>query len=170
MRPGRVLPDAVRQSAGAFREIAPAAAVVAHRVVPSHRAALLRPAGRQNADRDPHPRHAALRFQFQLALHAVDVKEDLCNVYVVQVVTKDFRVVLLSLSLSPYILASVTLYLSSFDIHQCCFSIQFHIYRQNLKIIFDQCYILWLSLIYPCNEKKKFLLYIYIFYFDFPSF
>lgn len=73
VRPGRVLPDAVRQPTGPFWQTAPEAAFFTYRLVASHRATLLRPAGRQNAHRDTHPRHAPIRFQFQLALHAVDV-------------------------------------------------------------------------------------------------
>jgi len=73
VRPGRVLSDAVRQPTGPFRQTAPEAAFFTYRLVASHRATLLRPAGRQNAHRDTHPRHAPIRFQFQLALHAVDV-------------------------------------------------------------------------------------------------
>lgn len=73
VRPGRVLPDSVPESACPLREAPPPASITANRLVPSHRAALLRPARRQNAHRDPHPRYAPLRIQFQLALFAIHV-------------------------------------------------------------------------------------------------
>lgn len=73
MRIGRVLPDSVRQSASALWQAALEAALAAHRLVASHRAALLRAARRQDADRDAHPRHAPVRIEFQLAVHAIHV-------------------------------------------------------------------------------------------------
>lgn len=73
MRPGRVLPDAISESADEVRQAAAAAAVVEDGLVAGDRAALLRAAGWQDADRDAHQRHAAERQQLQLALHVHDV-------------------------------------------------------------------------------------------------
>jgi len=68
MRPGRVLPDPISESADEVRQAAPATAVVADGVLAGNRTAVLRAAGGQNADRDAHQGHAAERQQLQLAL------------------------------------------------------------------------------------------------------
>lgn len=73
VRLGGVLSDPVPESADKVRQIAAAIAVVAHGLVAGNRAALLRAAGRQDADRDAHQGHAAERQQLQLALHIHDV-------------------------------------------------------------------------------------------------
>lgn len=73
MRLGGVLSDPVSESADKVRQTAVAIAVVAHGLVAGNRAALLRAAGRQDADRDAHQGHAAERQQLQLALHIHDV-------------------------------------------------------------------------------------------------
>lgn len=73
MRFRGVLPDPVPESADKVRQTAVAIAVVAHGLVAGDRAALLRAAGRQDADRDTHQGHAAERQQLQLALHIHDV-------------------------------------------------------------------------------------------------
>lgn len=52
MRPGGVLPDPVSEPANEVRQAAAATAVVAYGLVAGYRAALLRAAGRQDADRD----------------------------------------------------------------------------------------------------------------------
>lgn len=52
VRPGGVLPDPVSEPANEVRQAAAATAVVAHGLVAGYRAALLRAAGRQDADRD----------------------------------------------------------------------------------------------------------------------
>lgn len=74
MRAGGVLPVAVSESADEVRQAAAATAVPAHGLVAGDRAALLRAAGGQDADRDAHQGHAAKRQQLQLALsHIHDV-------------------------------------------------------------------------------------------------
>lgn len=73
MRPGRVLSDPVPESADKVWQAAAATTVVTHGLVAGDRAALLRAAGRQDADRDAHQGHAAERQQLQLALHIHDV-------------------------------------------------------------------------------------------------
>lgn len=73
MRFRGVLPDPVPESADKVRQTAVAIAIVAHGLVAGDRAALLRAAGRQDADRDTHQGHAAERQQLQLALHIHDV-------------------------------------------------------------------------------------------------
>lgn len=74
MRAGGVLPVAVSESADEVRQAAAATAVSAHGLVAGDRAALLRAAGGQDADRDAHQGHAAERQQLQLALsHIHDV-------------------------------------------------------------------------------------------------
>lgn len=50
MRPGGVLSDPVSESADEVRQAAVAVAVVAHGLVAGNRTALLRAAGRQDAD------------------------------------------------------------------------------------------------------------------------
>lgn len=74
VRFGGILPDAVRQPASPFWQVAAATAFAPYGLVTSHRAALLRAARGQDAHRDAHQRYAPLRFQFQLALHAIHVK------------------------------------------------------------------------------------------------
>jgi len=59
VRPGRVLPDAVPESADPVWQAAAQTAVTAHGQLAGHRAALLRPTGGQDAHRDAHPGHAA---------------------------------------------------------------------------------------------------------------
>lgn len=73
VRPGGVLPYPVPQPAHQVRQAPFATTIPAHRLVPSHRAALFRAAGGQDADRDAHPRHAAERVVLQLAVHAAAV-------------------------------------------------------------------------------------------------
>lgn len=73
VRPRRILPDAVPESADPIRQAAAQAAVTAHGQLAGHRAALLRPAGGQDAHRDAHPGHAAQRQQLQLAVHKLHV-------------------------------------------------------------------------------------------------
>lgn len=73
MRPGGVLSDPVPKPADEVRQAAAAATVVAHGLVAGDRAALLRATGRQDADRDAYPGHAAERQQLQLAVHIHDV-------------------------------------------------------------------------------------------------
>jgi len=51
--------DSVSRAADALRQAATATAVVADRVGARHRTDVLRPTGRQDTDRDTHPRHAA---------------------------------------------------------------------------------------------------------------
>jgi len=73
VRAGGVLPDAVSQPADPVRQTAAQAAVPAHGQLASHRAAVLRPTGGQDAHRDAHPGHAAQRQQLQLAVHKLHV-------------------------------------------------------------------------------------------------
>ena len=61
MRPGGVLQDPVPQPAHQVRQAAAEAALPEDGVRLCDRAALLREAGGQDADRDPHPGHAAVR-------------------------------------------------------------------------------------------------------------
>jgi len=68
--------DAVPRPADALRQAAAEAAVAAHRLGARHRAALLRPTRRQDADRHAHPRHAAQRRIVQLALHVRSVEAE----------------------------------------------------------------------------------------------
>ena len=60
MRAGGVLPDPVPQPAHQVRQAAAEAALPEDGVCLCDRAALLRQAGGQDADRDPHQGHAAL--------------------------------------------------------------------------------------------------------------
>jgi len=62
--------DSVPRSTDSLRQAAPSASFPAHRVGAGYRTALLRAASRQNADRHPHPGHAAQRRLVQLAVHA----------------------------------------------------------------------------------------------------
>ena len=62
--------DAVPRAADALRQAAAAAAVATDRLGAGHRADVLRPSRRQDADRDAHPGHAAQRRLVQLAVHA----------------------------------------------------------------------------------------------------
>lgn len=73
MRSGGVLSDPIPESADEVWQAAAATAVITHGLVAGNRAALLRTAGRQDADRDAHQGHAAERQQLQLALHIYDV-------------------------------------------------------------------------------------------------
>lgn len=59
VRLGGILSDPVPESADKVWQTAAAIAVVAHGLVAGNRAALLRAAGRQDADRDAHQGHAA---------------------------------------------------------------------------------------------------------------
>lgn len=59
MRPGGVLSDPIPKSADEVWQAAAATAIVTHGLVAGNRAALLRAAGRQDADRDTHQGHAA---------------------------------------------------------------------------------------------------------------
>ena len=61
VRPGGVLQDPVSESADEIRQAAAAAALAENGVVAGDRAAVLRPAGGENADRDAHQGHAAER-------------------------------------------------------------------------------------------------------------
>ena len=70
VRPGGVRALPVPQPTHPLRQAAPAPALAQVRQRTGHRAALLRAAGRQDAHRDAHPRHAAQRGLLQLALHA----------------------------------------------------------------------------------------------------
>ena len=70
MCPGGVRAQPVPWPAQPLRQAAASAALPAHRLLSRHRAALLRSAGGEDAHRDPAARHAALRLQLQLALHA----------------------------------------------------------------------------------------------------
>lgn len=65
--------EPVPQPAKQVWETAAAPAVAPHRLLLRHRAALLRPSGGQNPHRDSDQRHAAVRQQLQLALHAPSV-------------------------------------------------------------------------------------------------
>ena len=61
---------AISRSADALRQAAAATAVAKDRVGAGHRADVLRPTRRQDADRDAHQRHAAERRLIQLAVYA----------------------------------------------------------------------------------------------------
>jgi len=54
MRPGRVLPDPISESADEVWQAAPATAIVADGVFAGNRTAVLRAIGGQDADRDAH--------------------------------------------------------------------------------------------------------------------
>ena len=73
VRAGGVRAHAVPWPADAFRQAAAAASVAAHHLGAGHRAAVLRPPRRQDADRDSHQRHAAQRRIVQLAIHVRSV-------------------------------------------------------------------------------------------------
>lgn len=73
VRPRGVLSDAVPEPTDPIRQAAAQAAVAAHRQLTGHRAALLRPAGGQDAHRDAHPGHVAQWQQLQLAVHKLHV-------------------------------------------------------------------------------------------------
>ncbi|CAD6234277.1 GSCOCG00007713001-RA-CDS [Cotesia congregata] len=60
----RVLPNTVSEPANPVRETAPETAIFKNSVIPGDRAAILRPTGRKNPDRNPDPGHAAQRQQF----------------------------------------------------------------------------------------------------------
>lgn len=77
VRPGGILPHSISEPTNPLRQAVAAAAVTAHRLQSSHRATLLRAAGRQDAHRDADPRHATQRKQLQLALHELDVTQHL---------------------------------------------------------------------------------------------
>lgn len=77
MRPGGILPHSISEPTNPLRQAVATAAVTAHRLQSSHRATLLRAAGRQDAHRDADPRHATQRKQLQLALHELDVTQHL---------------------------------------------------------------------------------------------
>lgn len=66
--------EPVPQPAKQVWEAAAALAFAPHRLFLGHRAALLCPSGGQNPHRDPDKRHAAVRQQLQLALHAHSVE------------------------------------------------------------------------------------------------
>lgn len=70
MRPGGVRKEPVPQPAEPLRTSPPPPALPAHRLLPGHRAAVLRSPGGKDAHRDTAARHAALGLQLQLALHA----------------------------------------------------------------------------------------------------
>ncbi|XP_076301055.1 COUP transcription factor 2 isoform X1 [Lasioglossum baleicum] len=91
VRPGGVLQDTVSEPADEVRQAVAAVAVAEDGVVASDRAAVLRPVGREDADRDADQGHAVERQQFQLAVHVHDVTFCLA--------TASFRVIL-SLSVS----------------------------------------------------------------------
>lgn len=59
MRPGGVLQDPVPKSADEIRQAAATIALAENGVVAGDRAAVLRPTGRENADRDADQGHAA---------------------------------------------------------------------------------------------------------------
>jgi len=67
--PRGVRPDTVPQSSDAVRQAPSPVAVAKDGLGTGDRAALLRPAGRQDAHRDPHQGHATQRRIVQLALH-----------------------------------------------------------------------------------------------------
>lgn len=75
MRSGGILPDSTLESADALRQTTPTTALSAYGQQCSHRAAVLRAIGRQNADRNFDPRYVAQWEQFQLALHELDVTQ-----------------------------------------------------------------------------------------------
>ncbi len=68
MRAGGVLQDPVPQPAHQVRQAAAEAALPEDGVRLRDRAALLREAGGQDADRDPHPGHAAVRARPELSV------------------------------------------------------------------------------------------------------
>lgn len=70
VRPGGVCKEPVPQPAKPLWTPPPTPALPAHCLIPSHRAAVFRASGRQDAHRDTASRHVALGFQLQLALHA----------------------------------------------------------------------------------------------------
>jgi len=72
---GRVRQDAVSGTTDTLRQAAAEAAIAAHDLGTSHRAAVLRAPRRQDAHRDAHPRHAAQRWLIQLAVYARSVAE-----------------------------------------------------------------------------------------------
>ena len=71
---GGVLSHAISEPTDTLREAAAAAAFLADRQLASHRAAVLRSLGWQDADRDADPRHAAEWQLLQLAIHESPVK------------------------------------------------------------------------------------------------
>lgn len=73
MRPGRVLSNAIPESADKVRQTVTPVAVAAHGQFASDRTIVLRPVGGQDAHRDAHQGHAVERQQFQLAVHKLHV-------------------------------------------------------------------------------------------------
>jgi len=69
VRARRLRPDSVPKPADSVRQAAPASSVAEDSIGAGHRTNVLRPTSRQNANRDPHQRHAAQRRLVQLALH-----------------------------------------------------------------------------------------------------
>lgn len=74
VRSGGVRAEPVSQPTQQVREAAAASAFPPHRLLLGHRAALLRASGGKDPDRDSDQRHAAVRQQLQLALHAYPVE------------------------------------------------------------------------------------------------
>ena len=71
-----ILPDSIPEPAHTFRTSPSTTSLPSHRLLLRHRAALLRPVGRQNPDRDPHPGHAPLRHDGQRVPVAVRIHDD----------------------------------------------------------------------------------------------
>ena len=83
MRSRRILPNSLPEPADPIRPTPSPTSVPQDRLVRRHRAALLRPAGRQDSDRDSHPGHVAFRNSGQrfpvavgIAVYVVDVGVD----------------------------------------------------------------------------------------------
>lgn len=76
MRPRGVLPESVPQPAHQVRQAAAQTAFPADGQLTSHRTALLRATGRQDAHRDTHQGHATLRELVLMALHGDHVTYD----------------------------------------------------------------------------------------------
>lgn len=71
VRPGGVLPLPVPEPADQVRQAPPEAAQPEDGQLGGHRAAVLRPACREDADRDPHQGHAAQRQLLLVAVHVI---------------------------------------------------------------------------------------------------
>ncbi|KAG6446059.1 hypothetical protein O3G_MSEX004251 [Manduca sexta] len=76
VRTRRILQESVPQPAHEVWEATPPTALAKDRQLTSHRAAILRAAGGEDAHRDPHQGHAALREFVLMAVHGDHVTHD----------------------------------------------------------------------------------------------